>query len=330
MFASIVSITSRFMVRTVPAIDRRLRDHVVRVAGLDAGDAQHRGVRAEMLRETIDCSACRDGRRPAPDRCSCCGCAPCAPLPVMMMSKNAPPAARDARAGDELAHRQAGTVVHAVDRVAGKTLEQPVLQHLQRAAEAFLGRLEDEVHRAVEVARLRQVFRRAQQHRGVAVMAAGVHPARVLAGMGSPVASRIGSASMSARSPTEASRCRSAARRRRRSCRRRDAPRSPIPPASRPPVRGSVFLQPQFRMGVDVAADGGEFVLVQAGTIERGVGHQKLPGQRAKREPYHTAACLPERESGRARSSGYARRSMADHLASGISVLANWRKEPLT
>ena len=71
-----------------------------------------------------------------------------------------------------------GMIVHAEHRVAGKALEQLVLEHRQRAAEPFLGRLEDEVHRAVEVARLGEIARRAEQHGGVAVMAAGVHHAR--------------------------------------------------------------------------------------------------------------------------------------------------------
>ena len=68
--------------------------------------------------------------------------------------------------------------------------------------EPFLGRLEDEVHRAVEVARLGQVARGAEQHRGVAVMAAGMHLARLGRLVArSSLASWIGSASMSARRP---------------------------------------------------------------------------------------------------------------------------------
>jgi hypothetical protein len=57
----------------------------------------------------------------------------------------------------------------------GKQVEEAVLDHLARAALAFFGRLEHQVQRAVEVARGRQVARRAQQHGGVAVVAAGVH-----------------------------------------------------------------------------------------------------------------------------------------------------------
>jgi hypothetical protein len=67
-------------------------------------------------------------------------------------------------------------VVQRKHRLAGKAVEQAVLDHLQRAGLAhLLGRLEDEVHRAAEVTALRQVPGRRQQHGGVAVVAAGVH-----------------------------------------------------------------------------------------------------------------------------------------------------------
>ncbi len=37
---------------------------------------------------------------------------------------------------------------------------------------------------------------------------------------------------------------------------------------------GAVLFQAELRVGVDVAADGGQFRLVAAGTVERGVGHR--------------------------------------------------------
>ena len=73
--------------------------------------------------------------------------------------------------------------MHAEHRLHGETLEQAILDHLARPASAFLGRLEDQVDRAIEITVLRQVLRRRQQHGGVAVVAAGVHLARVSAGM---------------------------------------------------------------------------------------------------------------------------------------------------
>ena len=91
-------------------------------------------------------------------------------------------------AGDgQLAHVHARPVVHAEHGFHGELLEQAFLDHLARAAAAFLGRLEDQVHRAVEVAVLRKMQRRGQQHGRVAVVAAGVHLALVFAGVGEGV-----------------------------------------------------------------------------------------------------------------------------------------------
>ena len=93
------------------------------------------------------------------------------------------------RAGQRLhrAERQVGDVVDAVDRVAREALEQPVIQHRLGAGEPLLGGLEDEVHRAREIPRLGEVFRRAQQHRGVPVMAAGMHAVRCARAVGEVV-----------------------------------------------------------------------------------------------------------------------------------------------
>ena len=52
----------------------------------------------------------------------------------------------------------------------------------QRAATAFLGRLEDHLQRSVEAAVLGQPTRGSQQHCRVTIVAAGVHHARPLAG----------------------------------------------------------------------------------------------------------------------------------------------------
>ena len=111
------------------------------------------------------------------------GRAPCEPRPVTVMSKNAPPAIEGPALIAYLPTAMSRAVVDGEDGVAGKTLEQPILQHRQRAADTFLAGLEDEIDRAVEGARLGQIARGAQQHRGVPVMAAGVHPARIAAAM---------------------------------------------------------------------------------------------------------------------------------------------------
>ena len=84
----------------------------------------------------------------------------------------------------QLTLRQAGHVVHGEDGIAGIPVEQPVLHHAQGAATALFRRLEDEVQHAVEAAGLREAPRRRQQHRGVPVMAAGMHEARPAAAPG--------------------------------------------------------------------------------------------------------------------------------------------------
>jgi hypothetical protein len=75
----------------------------------------------------------------------------------------------------ELPDLHAGPVVRAEDGVAGEAAEEAVLDHLARAAAAFLPGLEDEVQRAVEVAMPGEVLGGCQQHGGVAVVTAGVH-----------------------------------------------------------------------------------------------------------------------------------------------------------
>ena len=75
----------------------------------------------------------------------------------------------------EMPDRQARHVVHAEHLVDGEPLHHAVLHHLVAAAAAFFRRLEDHRHGAGEIAGLGKVFRGAEQHGRVAVMAAGVH-----------------------------------------------------------------------------------------------------------------------------------------------------------
>ena len=84
---------------------------------------------------------------------------------------------RGAGQDGDLAMVQVGRVVQAIELVAGEFLEQAVLDHRARAAETFLGRLEDEMHGAVEIACLGEIARGAEQHRGVAVMTAAMEAA---------------------------------------------------------------------------------------------------------------------------------------------------------
>ena len=91
----------------------------------------------------------------------------------------------------ELIHRHAGHVVDAEHRIAGKLVEQPVLHHGARAGvAAFLGRLEDEHHRAIKITMRRQILRGAQQHRRVPIVAAAVHAPADRGLVGKPVVLR--------------------------------------------------------------------------------------------------------------------------------------------
>ena len=84
----------------------------------------------------------------------------------------------------EGAGRHLRPVVHPEHHLHLAALEQAFPDHDVAAREVLLRRLEDDVDRAVEIAGLGQVLCRAKQHGGVAVMAAGMHDACVLRGIG--------------------------------------------------------------------------------------------------------------------------------------------------
>ena len=111
------------------------------------------------------------------------GRAPCAPLPVIAISKKAPPAIIGPGRIWNLPTASPGRLCMPKISLAREFVEQPVLDHRLGAAQALFGGLEDEMHGAVEIAALREIARRAEQHRRVSVMAAGMHPALVLRAM---------------------------------------------------------------------------------------------------------------------------------------------------
>ena len=82
------------------------------------------------------------------------------------------------RADGEVADRHARKIVHAVDFLDAETVDQAVPHHAAPAGAALLGRLEDHHGGAGEIAGFGEIFGGAEQHGGVAVMAAGVHLAR--------------------------------------------------------------------------------------------------------------------------------------------------------
>ena len=81
------------------------------------------------------------------------------------------------RANGERADRNARTVMHAIDLLDAETVHQPVLDHRNRTGAALFRRLEDHDRSAGEIPRFGEIAGGAQEHRGVAVMAAGVHQA---------------------------------------------------------------------------------------------------------------------------------------------------------
>ncbi len=70
--------------------------------------------------------------------------------------------------------------MHAVDLIDGEAVHQAVLDHRGGTGAALFRRLEDHHGVAGEIAGLGKITRSPKQHRGVAVMAAGMHLARRL------------------------------------------------------------------------------------------------------------------------------------------------------
>ena len=87
------------------------------------------------------------------------------------------------RAHGKFANLGARPVMHAEHRLHREFLEQPVFDHLAGAATAFFGGLENQVNRAIKIAVFGEVLGRCQQHGGMAIVPAGVHLARMLAGV---------------------------------------------------------------------------------------------------------------------------------------------------
>jgi hypothetical protein len=172
---------------------------------------------------------------------------------------------------------------HAVRRVGhdvqgeggiGQRVEQPVFDHEARAVKALLARLKHEAHLARQVALpRRQDARRARQHGGVRVVAAGMHPSRnggrerktrfLLHGQCVHVAAQQNRTA------------RLAAFQRRHRARRRGA----LPPFQRQVGQFLAHLgeserrfQPKFGFGVNGAAEGGDAGFDLPCGVEHGLG----------------------------------------------------------
>ena len=170
--------------RTVPLSQAVLRDDVVGRASLEAGD------RDDARIERIDIAR-RDGLqgghdlRPHDDRID--ALMRHRPMAALAFDRDRDLVGRRhqrALAKAEGADRRARPIVHAVDLLDAELIHQPVIDHRHRARAALLGGLEDDDRVAGEVAGLREAPRRAEQHRGMPVMAAGVHLAGGLGAIG--------------------------------------------------------------------------------------------------------------------------------------------------
>ena len=73
--------------------------------------------------------------------------------------------------------------MHAIDLLDAEAFHQAVVDHRLGAGTALFRRLKDHHGIAGEIAGLGEIARRAEQHRGVPVMAAGMHLARRLGGV---------------------------------------------------------------------------------------------------------------------------------------------------
>ncbi len=183
---------------------------------------------------------------------------------------------RRARRDADAPGRQTGPVVQREHLVRRETHEESIVDHGFRTGVALLPRLEDEVRRAVEIARLVQVTRSREQHRRVSIVAAAVHPAvvtrfvrelvfllhrqRVHVGTQAdgtaagvrPAANHRNDTGLADSGVVLDSECRE---------------------SFADDFRGSVLLEAQLRMHVQVAAHGREFG-VPAGDVPNGIFHR--------------------------------------------------------
>ena len=98
--------------------------------------------------------------------------------------KNVICAHQRSRAHRERAGRKPRPIVHAEYRASRKAFEQSLLHHHAAATLVLLRRLKNEIRGAVEIAPDAQRLRRGEQHRRVAIVAAGVHPAWIARNVG--------------------------------------------------------------------------------------------------------------------------------------------------
>jgi hypothetical protein len=162
----------------------------------------------------------------------------------------------------DVAHRDARLVVDGEHRVAREFLEQSVLDHHPGAATALFGGLEDKVDGPLEVPRLAEDFGGTQQHRGMAVVTAGMHAARAPRAVPEVVGLVHRQAVHVGPQPDRAHRVALAQSTHHAGL--AEAPGhldAPLLQFRRDDVGSPRFLEGELGMGMDIAADGGDLTL---------------------------------------------------------------------
>jgi hypothetical protein len=118
----------------------RLRDHVVGIAGQDAGDDSTAESSGATLRATMDCRLTATCAATSAASTLVSGRAPCEPRPVMRMSKNAPPAIIGPLFTLKRPTASLGRLCMPNTAVAREAREQAVVDHGLGAAQALLRR----------------------------------------------------------------------------------------------------------------------------------------------------------------------------------------------
>ena len=245
-------------------------DHIIGLAGIEAGHAQHGAIqgghiaRDHALQSRHDLRTHHNGInrlfRPR---------AMAALALDHDVEKNR--AGHDrAWADGELPNRQAGAVMQPIDRIAGEAIKQPIRQHGLSAAAPFFRRLENEMHRAVEIACFGQITRGGQQHGGMPIMPTAMHLALNAGFMREAIGFRHGQRihiraqpkpALAVPVPQHAHNAGLA-----------NAAMHLNPPGSEAfghQRAGPHFLKPQFRMGMEIAPPGGEFFMPFADFLDR-------------------------------------------------------------
>ena len=140
--------------------------------------------RGWTLRAMMVCSAIRMLAAGSSVSTPACGAGRVSALAFDGDAKAGHGSAERSRAGGEMADRHAGFVVQGEHFFDAPAAHHPVIAHGFGAGATFFRRLKDQHHRAVEIARLGEPLCGAQQHRCMSIMAACMHPAGNLRGVG--------------------------------------------------------------------------------------------------------------------------------------------------